>query len=1394
MREAGGPERTRGSRSSVGTTTDRRSARQVCWVITSIAAVLCLLSQVRAQTVEVYPPILEQVPVAGLGTGTYWQQLRITLEHADAASAAAITIDLPPGVVVDDRDGDGAAYDEIRVVYQARAAEAPNLSASTATTQGRIVLSSQAPAAAGGRVYVQFPIAISAAPSGTSTQYGAVRFDDSREQDLLSGAALPELSVVNPDEFALLGSLDLLVLSPTLAPGPDTTTAAVGTVFPASAEVLVLSLPDLVFDGGAGRPNRQVGWGDGDDSNDTAYRFYFSTNPALVAVDSAAVPALRADGSPYVEREGTGESVQLLTSGLPVGTHYLYATSAVTGDIALARSRAIEVLHDPAVLSFGGLGRPITFDSGGLYDLDGEPNGEGPRRLIFSLEAVDHDDEAAIHLFYSANPNLVSDDVTATVDPVALRHGIAITPASGLGEATRWYEWRITADPVVPEGEYHVYAAAVAGDGVDLARTDFGVTVRHSPFLRLDPVDDSAIGTAAPATISTGGERPQRHLSLTWARRGPGGDADADDDALISLYYSDTDTFAVPGGVEMLEEAAASTTGHTRAIITGLREDPDERHDNQFVWDLWAAADSGADLPAADRFYFVYGVIADSSYRRLVQMNGGRHSDAGSRVRFEHPPTVRPLQPLVDVTIEAGLSGRVSWEDMDLDDNASIRVILSAEDHGLLATYDQVTSGTDFIVNSADGRAQAAVDEVHDLREDSPIDHVDVRPEHLVRSINGENPPQAGDYYVYIAIEDGPSFGSHTKAWRTRGRMRLASPASTGAAPTFALAPQVFTLGTGTGRQQVDVLVSDGGRAVDLVQATLSVDGNRYSVVDQDTALEGLQPFRVGAAFSRAKLASNRVETAGDGTVFMSFEYFDPTVDAIDGLDGLQTLASFELLAGDLEGSTLVLLTSDVEAGRVSRLERDGTIVTVGQAGTVATGNLLPGRARLSGQLALEGRLDRGAVVQVDLRAWGDYRAVADSVFEADNDVDPDRAGVQVQLEADGSFELIQVPTGRLDLYAHLDGYLDAWVAGLDLYPNQQITGLQPTSTGADGDSLMLGGDVAGYRGTDGVTRPDNEVTLADWDFVASLFDRNLTAEDDSVRADINNDGTVNIRDLSLVGANYRSRGPQPVYRRAGGTPPEVEPAAASLQLRGVPGRSLAEVSRGQKVEYTALIGGVGEVRAYQVDLLVDSGQWRVAPGPRLPVTEGVLAVSRTHIWGQRHAATPIGRQALVYTAAEMRAERELATWELTALVDAPREPRLGSAILLDRWDRPATVANGGHGATSVRDLDALPRLAVLDQNYPNPFNPETLIGFTVSDGPGPAGELRRTRVEVFNALGQLVKVLVDDWRSPGLHQVVWDGLGADGRGAASGIYFYRLTAGSPGAATQLTRRMVLLR
>ena len=61
---------------------------------------------------------------------------------------------------------------------------------------------------------------------------------------------------------------------------------------------------------------------------------------------------------------------------------------------------------------------------------------------------------------------------------------------------------------------------------------------------------------------------------------------------------------------------------------------------------------------------------------------------------------------------------------------------------------------------------------------------------------------------------------------------------------------------------------------------------------------------------------------------------------------------------------------------------------------------------------------------------------------------------------------------------------------------------------------------------------------------------------------------------------------------------------------------------------------------------------------------------------------------------------------------------------------------------------------------------------------------------EVFNSLGQNVRILANGYYNAGTHSVVWDGKDETGQQVPSGIYFYKLQAGN---FTQ-TKNMILLK
>jgi photosystem II stability/assembly factor-like uncharacterized protein len=98
-------------------------------------------------------------------------------------------------------------------------------------------------------------------------------------------------------------------------------------------------------------------------------------------------------------------------------------------------------------------------------------------------------------------------------------------------------------------------------------------------------------------------------------------------------------------------------------------------------------------------------------------------------------------------------------------------------------------------------------------------------------------------------------------------------------------------------------------------------------------------------------------------------------------------------------------------------------------------------------------------------------------------------------------------------------------------------------------------------------------------------------------------------------------------------------------------------------------------------------------------------------------------------------------------------------------------------------NVEPIPTSYALGQNHPNPFNPTTLIPYALP-------ERARVTLEVYDTAGRRVRVIDDGDQEPGYRTLEWDGTNDAGVAVASGVYFYRLRAGSFSA----TRKMVLVR
>ena len=130
---------------------------------------------------------------------------------------------------------------------------------------------------------------------------------------------------------------------------------------------------------------------------------------------------------------------------------------------------------------------------------------------------------------------------------------------------------------------------------------------------------------------------------------------------------------------------------------------------------------------------------------------------------------------------------------------------------------------------------------------------------------------------------------------------------------------------------------------------------------------------------------------------------------------------------------------------------------------------------------------------------------------------------------------------------------------------------------------------------------------------------------------------------------------------------------------------------------------------------------------------------------------------------------------------------------MIQAWIERAELENDGSiafqlGIANLQKLLAslIPEETALLANYPNPFNPETWIPYHLATD-------AEVTLTLYAANGQVVRTLVLGHQPAGTYHrksraAYWDGRNAQGEKAASGLYFYTLSAGDFTA----TRKMLI--
>jgi hypothetical protein len=121
-------------------------------------------------------------------------------------------------------------------------------------------------------------------------------------------------------------------------------------------------------------------------------------------------------------------------------------------------------------------------------------------------------------------------------------------------------------------------------------------------------------------------------------------------------------------------------------------------------------------------------------------------------------------------------------------------------------------------------------------------------------------------------------------------------------------------------------------------------------------------------------------------------------------------------------------------------------------------------------------------------------------------------------------------------------------------------------------------------------------------------------------------------------------------------------------------------------------------------------------------------------------------------------------------------------------WINEYKISYSYSPVTVIDDNLILVNMYRLSNNYPNPFNPTTKINYQIP-------ELSFITIKVYDVLGRYLASLVKEEKPAGSYTVEFSANGGSTSGGdtynlSSGIYFYRLEAGS----FVETKKMILLK
>ena len=1076
------------------------------------------------------------------------------------------------------------------------------------------------------------------------------------------------------------------------------------------------------------------------------YSLYWSTEPELSLIDTSAFAAVDLNGVPLINLPAGDLLEDMLTADLIENEelpYYLYATSSLTTTRIVGRSGWLRVYHFPAVIHIDP-DSELYLDSGQLYNPEsGNADGSGTPQVMLGFAVTDLDSDPWISLYYGPQDIPATAIQTSGASPsltvVGLSGCTPICPEPLNSTQYSEYPWSVysSADEWVPLGEYGIYAVVSDGFHVVLRESAAPVSVYHTPVIDLQTPPSTLIDL-------------ERDFSFTfnWGETVEG-DRDADDDALISFYIDSSIDSLADFSQSFVDQLCDSITAYDGVLENGellfdaIHEDPDQPQDNMYAWypsDLPRTL--ATDILNCNDYLHLYALIADDSTSRLGSFNDGSNNfidpdeaistfsfQAAANVMLVDPP---PLGAAISVNESYLVRWVYAWNFGDPEQQLFLLLgdeQFSAQD----SSWSDLTGALDniWVMNSSDG----TVAQHYDTPAGS-CDSWDFLPNTMTGPAIGDGLTleESGDgtYHVFLVVSSNPAGeapADDDPVFCAPGTLDLNGFGS-GVSYNLQLRPYLFDTFPGD-TITIDIYPQTEINTADMISLYIDVDTAAFAIVELTA------PFQLGPDFQAASVLEND-NHGGDlsqGRHHLDFTYFENGAPIPEFNDGSHLLCSLRLLPrrNPSTGYTIdnLVLAVDDEANRFTSFYQDGNLLGTTIQSPAAIAHTWA-RGRISGHVQLQGRDFNSLECSFTLREPGSWLPANDSLFLL-NDSNSELAGVQLQLNDDGTYDLHSLPDGCWELVAQVPGWLSGYYP-FDIQHGEQLQGVNPHLDANDVDLLQLtAGDCAGYVDSSGTSGPDNQIDATDLNAIVEAYGSSPDSMQWNPLCDFNGDDQVYIVDLTLCTTNLNSNGVPPVYR-------------TGSSRNSTPIWELESHAHNGLTTWQLYLRDVTDMIGWSAKLALPAED--IVDLQLLPVLDSGA--------GEQVVIANLNSTMLQLAAARRGdspgVEGDLLVAEFSLRDSDGRLPvLLLSGQIID-----------SQFASSSGELSTPPAAFELPAPWPNPFNSTVSIPLIVYDE-------SPLEVTVYNLLGQEVDVLFRDTITAGAHVLNWQA-----SGIAGGIYFVR--------------------